>query len=198
MTVLYAIAWPILWVISKLIFFLRVTGSEHMPKTGAVVICANHLHALDPLALAMVKHRQIHYIGKKELFEKKFGNWFLSALGAFPVDRGGNDLRAMRKSIEYLKNGEVLGIFPEGTRSKTGQLSFHEGAVTFALRTGAVLVPAGMDVSFKPFYRHRIVVGEPMDLSAYQDHKASKEEIAQVNHALEERVMALTQQAQQR
>lgn len=169
-----------------------------MPKKGAVVICANHVHALDPVALAMVRYRQIHFMAKKELFRKKSVSWLLTALGAFSVDREGNDIKAMRKSMEYLKSGEVLGIFPEGTRSKTGQLSFHEGAVTFALRTGAALVPAGMAVSFKPFRRHRVVVGEPLDLSAYQGKKASKEDIATVNQMLEERVRALTEQAKQK
>ena len=198
MTPLYTVAWPIVWVILKLSFFLSVKGKEHMPKKGAVVICANHVHALDPVALAMVRYRQIHFMAKKELFRKKSVSWLLTALGAFSVDREGNDIKAMRKSMEYLKSGEVLGIFPEGTRSKTGQLSFHEGAVTFALRTGAALVPAGMAVSFKPFRRHRVVVGEPLDLSAYQGKKASKEDIATVNQMLEERVMALTEQAKQK
>ncbi len=198
MTPLYTIAWPIIWVILKLFFFLSVKGKENMPKKGAVVICANHVHALDPVALAMVRYRQIHFMAKKELFRKRFVSWLLTALGAFSVDREGNDIKAMRKSMEYLKGGEVLGIFPEGTRSKTGQMSFHEGAVTFALRTGATLVPAGMAVSFKPFRRHRVVVGAPLDLSAYQGRKASKDDIAAVNQMLEERVMMLTEQAKQK
>ena len=81
--------------------------------------------------------------------------------------------------------------------AKRASFLFHEGAVTFALRTGVALVPAGMAVSFKPFRRHRVVVGEPLDLSAYQGKKASKEDIATVNQMLEERVMALTEQAKQ-
>ena len=193
---LYAVAWPIVWLISKLFFFLGVKGKKNMPKTGPVVVCANHVHALDPLALAMICHRQIHFMSKYELFQKKFTKWLLTALGAFPVNREGNDLKAMKKSMEILKQGRVLGIFPEGTRSKTGgQLSFHEGAVTFALRCGAALVPVGMNVCFKPFRKHRVVVGEPIDLSAYQGRKATKEEITKVNRELEERVMALTKQA---
>ncbi len=198
MTPLYAIAWPIVWVIMKVGFFLSIKGKENLPKKGAVVICANHVHALDPVPLAMVRHRQIHFMAKKELFVKKWVAWLLNALGAFSVDRGGNDIKAMRKSIEYLKHEEVLGIFPEGTRSKQGQLAFHEGAAMFALRTGAALVPAGMSVSFKPFRRHCVVVGEPLDLSAYQGRKATKEDIAAVNRMLEERVMALTEQAKRK
>ena len=110
MTPLYTVAWPIVWVILKLFFFLSVKGKEHMPKKGAVVICANHVHALDPVALAMVRYRQIHFMAKKELFRKKSVSWLLTALGAFSVDREGNDIKAMRKSMEYLKSGEVLGF----------------------------------------------------------------------------------------
>ena len=110
MTPLYTIAWPIIWVILKLFFFLSVKGKENMPKKGAVVICANHVHALDPVALAMVRYRQIHFMAKKELFRKRFVSWLLTALGAFSVDREGNDIKAMRKSIQYLHDVLDVGI----------------------------------------------------------------------------------------
>lgn len=102
-----------------LLLFLRmkIYGKTKTSDDG-LIICSNHMKAFDCVYLGVACRRKVHYMAKKELFENKFLAWFLSVLGAYPVDRGKGDLAAIRNSVDMLKSGKVIGIFPEGTRGK--------------------------------------------------------------------------------
>jgi len=99
-------------------FFQRIhaTGLENIPKEGAVVFCANHMAAKDPIMIAAVCPRQITFIGKKELFKVPLLGWLIKKLGAVPLDRGGFDVAAIRTSVKVLQSGGALAIFPQGHR----------------------------------------------------------------------------------
>ena len=197
-TWLYRIGWPVVWVFCKLVFRLKIIRQAPALPDGAMVLCGNHLHALDPLPFSMITRRQIYYMSKKEVFQKRFLGWLVTQLGAYPVDREGNDIKSVRHTLSLLKKGGVIGIFPEGTRSKDGEVhAFHSGAAMFALRTGAALVPVGFCGTFKPFSKLVMIVGAPMDLSAYMAQKADNDTIAEVTQCLRARVMELVEQAKQ-
>jgi 1-acyl-sn-glycerol-3-phosphate acyltransferase len=125
-------------------FRLKVHGAEHMPASGAVILCMNHESLLDiPLAL-MASPRPIQFMAKRELFRNRLGGRALHEFGAFPVDRSGFDLKAIKIALAVIARGEVLGMYPEGTRTPGVLLPFLNGAAWIALRTGAPLLPAAI------------------------------------------------------
>ena len=134
----------------KLLFRLRATGTEHLPREGGYVLSPNHLSNLDPwpLGLPLFPHRQIRFMAKVELFHSplrpilKFG-------GAFPVRRGEGDTEAIETAVQLVREGEVVAIFPEGTRRKKGLVKKHQprphtGAARVALEADVPLVPAAI------------------------------------------------------
>ncbi len=131
---------------------IRIEGAENLPAFGGYVLCSNHISMRDPIVLAYAVDRQICYMGKKELFQIPILRWALPKLGAFPVDRDAIDTKAIRKGIELLQNGNVLGIFPEGTRVTTvSEKNMKNGVGFLALKGGADIVPVFIDTDYKLF-----------------------------------------------
>ncbi|MCR4399974.1 MAG: lysophospholipid acyltransferase family protein [Syntrophomonadaceae bacterium] len=124
------------------LFRWRVEGEEHIPRTGPVILAANHLSNWDPILVGAACSRPVHFMAKEEMFRSRWLAWLLTRIHAFPVRRGSADRRALRTALDRLAQGEVLGIFPEGTRSKTGELARPQpGIAMLALRSGAPVVP---------------------------------------------------------
>ena len=125
---------PLAW----LLFPFKALGRENIPPAGAeppVIFCANHVSIIDPVFLEMCQKRHIFFMAKAELFDSWFGRNILGkALGAFPVKRGAGDTGAIDTAEEIVRSGRVLGIFPEGTRSKDGALGRPKSGA--ALRPG--------------------------------------------------------------
>lgn len=133
----------------KIFLRLEVEGQENIPKDGPFVLCCNHISLLDPPVVGAACTRKIHWMAKEELFVPVLGTIY-KWLGAFPVKRGTADRTAITHGINILKNKEVLAIFPEGTRSKTGALGkAAPGALMMAGRVKATILPTcviGTDV----------------------------------------------------
>lgn len=141
---LYSFLDVVLGFLFKIFLRLEVYGAENIPKTGALVIASNHLSLLDPPVIGVAAPRKVHFMAKQELFVPVLG-YIYKTLGAFPVRRGGADRAAIKHGIEILQSGEVLAIFPEGTRSKTGHLGKLEpGALMMAGKTNATIVPTAV------------------------------------------------------
>lgn len=122
---------------------LKAEGLENIPAEGSFIIAGNHLHFDDPILHAMAVRRGFKIMAKSELMKKPLAGRFLKALGAFPVVRGTADLGSLDYAVSVLKNGDGLLIFPEGTRSKTGELgSFKQGVAFISGKSGAPVVPA--------------------------------------------------------
>jgi 1-acyl-sn-glycerol-3-phosphate acyltransferase len=153
-------------------FRLRAYGTEHIPRRGGFVLSANHVSNFDPwpLGLPLWPQRQLRFMAKAELFRSPLGP-ILKAGGAFKVRRGEGDEAAMRTAIELAREGEVVVIFPEGTRREKGLVKKfrarpHTGAARVALAAGVPLVPAaiaGTD-NLTRFGPLRVKYGEPIDL----------------------------------
>lgn len=121
---------------------LIIQGREEMPDTGRVIICCNHVTMRDPIFVSTVHKRQIFYMAKAELFTNKFVGGIISSLGAFPVHRGQGDMDAMASARRLLEQEQAVGIFIEGTRSRTGQLLKPKtGAVMLAHETHSPILP---------------------------------------------------------
>jgi len=150
----YYIVKAICWVIFKICWKIDVVGIENIPKEGGLIIAANHVSYLDPIVLAITMKRKISFIAKKEAFNNIFGNVLLTNLNAFPVDRGKIDIHSLKKSLEVLQGQKVLGIFPEGTRSKNGELQeLKLGIIKIAMKTRVPILPVGIMGTHK-IYSH--------------------------------------------
>jgi glycerol-3-phosphate dehydrogenase (NAD(P)+) len=127
--------------------YLRMSrvGLEHIPKSGPAIIASNHRSFLDPFIIGTLARRPMYYVAKQELFFNPFVSWMLSALGAFPVARGRGDGEMVRTAKELLARGEIVLIFPEGTRTRPGPLGTpRRGVGRLALETGAPVVPVAV------------------------------------------------------
>ncbi|MBY0010227.1 lysophospholipid acyltransferase family protein [Paenibacillus typhae] len=163
---IYVICRGLLRLIYAILFPLKIVGRENVPKEGGVLLCANHISLLDPMTIGIKLKRQVKYMAKAELFGVPVLGWLIGKLGAFPVKRGGVSKESIKTALNTLRGGHVMGIFPEGTRnSDTGVAK--KGAASFALRSGAAVVPAAIIGSYKPFRRMTVIYGEPIDLSAF-------------------------------
>jgi glycerol-3-phosphate dehydrogenase (NAD(P)+) len=123
-------------------FRMKRIGREHIPRHGPVIIASNHRSFLDPFVIATMAKRPMYYVAKKELFKRPWQAWLLNALGAFPVDRGAADADTIRTAKSLLARGEIVLIFPEGTRIRPGALGRpRRGVGRLALETGVPVVP---------------------------------------------------------
>ncbi|HEU4658210.1 MAG TPA: 1-acylglycerol-3-phosphate O-acyltransferase [Capillimicrobium sp.] len=128
-----------------LYFRMSRVGREHVPQDGPMIIAANHRSFLDPFVIGTLVRRPIYFVAKKELFRKPLVAWFLNSLGAFPIDRGNADGDAMATAREILERGDVVVIFPEGTRVRPGALGRPKrGVGRLALETGAPVLPVAV------------------------------------------------------
>jgi 1-acyl-sn-glycerol-3-phosphate acyltransferase len=181
----YGFAKALLGPVIRLIYRIRVEGAEHVPPSGSVILCANHIHWIDPIILAVAAPRPIQFMAKQEIFQTPVLGAIVRALGAFPVDREGNDRGALKRSLAVLEAGGCFGIFPEGTRVKTGELGeFHGGTAYLALKTGAQVIPAGISSRFKLFQPTLVRFGPAVDLDEFRGGKVN----AAVRDAASERI----------
>ncbi|MFP5364782.1 MAG: 1-acyl-sn-glycerol-3-phosphate acyltransferase [Thermoleophilia bacterium] len=142
---IYWVARAILQPFFLVYFRMKRIGMEHIPRQGALIIASNHRSFMDPWVIGMMLRRPVYYVAKTELFHRRAIAWLLSSLGAFPVDRGNGDRDAMDAARRILERGDVVVIFPEGTRTRPGALGTPKrGVGRLALETGAPIVPIAL------------------------------------------------------
>ncbi|ADD02411.1 1-acyl-sn-glycerol-3-phosphate acyltransferase [Thermoanaerobacter italicus Ab9] len=175
----YYIAKIIVRTIIKVIFKIKIKGLENIPKKGPVIICSNHISFLDPPVIGALLNRRIYFMAKEELFKNPFLRLLLgTGLGAFPVKRGTADLSAIKTALTYLKKGKAIGIFPEGTRSKTGQLQKAEpGVAMLAIKGNAPVVPIAIKGRYGLFSKIIINIGKPMNFDKYANSRLSSQQL---------------------
>ena len=172
MSPLYLVAGSLSWPVVKGLYRLRARGLEHIPE-GGFVLAANHTSNFDPwpLGIPFLPKRQLRFMAKAELFNPILAP-ILRAGGAFKVRRGEGDVDAMRTAAELARAGEIVVMFPEGTRRKKGLRKKHEarphtGAARIALSAGVPLVPAAIGGTdrLSRLGRLSVAYGEPIDVS---------------------------------
>lgn len=141
----------------------KVTGRENIPTEGAFIICPNHVHALDSAVILTTQKRKVNFMAKEELFKNGFIKFLAKVFGIFPVRRGGRDLEAIKTSLRILKRGEILAMFPEGTRQGLAKgVKPKSGAILIAAKAGVPIIPCGVKGSFKPFTKVTLNYGKPI------------------------------------
>jgi 1-acyl-sn-glycerol-3-phosphate acyltransferase len=178
---LYPLARAIVGGLLKPYYRIETIGIENFPSEGGVLLCTNHIDNLDPPVVGVTAPRPVHFMAKEELFSIPIIGKIVPHLNAFPVKRGMSDREALRKGLAVLKEGKVLGLFPEGTRSKNGELGKGlAGAGFFALRTDAKVVPCAIIGPYQGFRRLKVVYGKPIAIDELRNQKASAEETTEV------------------
>lgn len=163
------------------LYRFEVIGAEKFPKDGGILLCSNHIHALDPPVVGMTAPRTVHFMAKEELFKLPVLGPVLPKVNAFPVKRGMSDREALRSALKILKGGDVVGLFPEGTRSTDGVLKKGlSGAGFFALRGNADVMPCAIIGPYKAFRKVKVVYGDPILMEPFRERKASADEVTEV------------------
>jgi 1-acyl-sn-glycerol-3-phosphate acyltransferase len=163
---------------ARVLWRAQVYGTENVPSSGPLIVACNHVSYLDPPLMGCLCPRRISYMAKKELFEVPVLGPMIHGLGAYAVDRKGSATSAIRRSLQVLEAGGAVGIFPEGTRNRTGEVQPQTGVALLASLAKAPVVPACIVGSDRALRLHRIDVafGPPISLQA--GRKATREDLA--------------------
>lgn len=185
---LYDLIWPFF----NLIRPLRVVGRENIPE-GPAVICPNHTTIGDPfyVVYAFGRHYPVRAMAKIQIMRVPVIGWFLSKAGVFGVDRGHADMKAVKTALKFLKDGNKLLLFPEGTRVREGEdVAAKTGAAMFATRTGAPLMPIYIQKKKRLFARNVVVIGQPYQ-PQYAGRKPTPDELDTITAQLMDKIHAL-------
>lgn len=153
-------------VVYRIAFRVKITGQ--VPDEGAYVLCCNHINYLDAAAIVLFNKRKVNFVAKEDLFQHGILMWLGHLFDVIPIKRDMQDIEAMKRCLKVLKNGELLGIFPEGTRKGMEKnLKAKNGAAFMAMKAKVKVIPIGIHGTFKPFSKVYMNYGEPIDLSGY-------------------------------
>lgn len=196
---MYNLVRVLFWFIFSVIFRWRIVGIENIPAAGGAIVAANHISNWDPPVIGTAVNRPMHFMAKEELFRNAILRNIISKLGAFPVKRGAADRNAIRTAMSLLEAGNLVGLFPEGTRSKNGMLGEPEqGLAMIAIKTGAVVIPTAVIGTNKVFSsscwlpRFEVRFGKPVPVVR---GKATKEDIAELSSLIMREIDALLKQS---
>jgi 1-acyl-sn-glycerol-3-phosphate acyltransferase len=200
----------IYWFLTRLLYIFysvccRIVhvDVEKVPKKGAAILASNHVSYYDPFAVGVGFYRKLHYIAKEELF-KEWQGPLITALAAFPVRRGHSDRKALKMAVDLLKDGELIGIFPEGTRSSDGEVKEAEpGMALISIMSGAPIIPVAIVGSWKTLVRKfppkfkRIMVkyGDPISEDQFAGSK--KERMEKITNKVMEDIKRLKRELEE-
>lgn len=147
----YKVSRFICWLFSLVFFPIKVYGVDNLPREGAFILASNHISNLDPIILGvMIRKRRPSFIAKDSLFSNFFTNWYMHSLGALPAKRNQRDIGVLREALKRLNKGEILILFPEGTRNTKGEIHDAQSGVGFlAAKSEVPVFPAFIEGSHK-------------------------------------------------
>jgi 1-acyl-sn-glycerol-3-phosphate acyltransferase len=186
----YAFSKAVVGAYLRTVFRMRVRGAELVPRSGPLIVACNHVSYLDPPALGCAMPRPVTYMAKHELFRIPLLGAVITGLNAFPVDRSRGDVGAIKRSVEKLRGGAAIGIFPEGTRNASGVAPAQYGVALLASLSGAPVVPAYVDgtADARRLARITVTFGAPIE---FRSGKARREDLAKWTDEIMARIFAL-------
>jgi len=173
----------------------KVKGREHIPSSGPLVVVCNHRSYWDPILVGCALNRQVHFMAKAELFSYPLLGTVLNKVGSFPIKRGQSDRNALRTAINLLKENKIIGVFPEGTRSKTENLlPFKPGINMVAYKAQCPILPMAVVNSRKVllgwFYAVEVRIGKPIAFAS-MDQRPSSEVLEDLSEQIRQAVSDL-------
>ena len=176
----------------KLIYRMKIVGAENIPLDGPVIYCGNHKTFVDPQLVVVTAKRHVRFLAKDELGKNPLFNILGNMFDVIRVKRDSKDITALKEALKTLKQGEAIALFPEGTRNgiEKGE-KVKEGAAFFAVRTGAKVLPIGINGGEKVFKRTTITYGKPLDYSEYKGKDKDKEILEKVTNDIMDNIKEL-------
>ncbi|MBO7934726.1 MULTISPECIES: lysophospholipid acyltransferase family protein [Streptomyces] len=207
----YLLKYVVLGPLLKLTFRPRISGLEHIPESGAAIVAGNHLSFADHFLMPAVLKRRITFLAKAEYFtgpglKGRLTAAFFRSAGQIPVDRSGKEAgqAAIREGLGVLSKGELLGIYPEGTRSHDGRLYKGKvGVAVMALRAGVPVIPCAMIGTFEAQPPGKVLptphpvtirFGEPLDFSRYAGMEGEKAILRAITDEIMYAILSLSEQ----
>ncbi|MCL2461704.1 MAG: 1-acyl-sn-glycerol-3-phosphate acyltransferase [Defluviitaleaceae bacterium] len=196
MMIFQTILWYFVWPFFHVLFRFRVKGADNIPKKGGVILCANHVRAVDCIYIPAAIRRRTRFMAKEELFKSRPLALLIRSLGAFPVNRtAAADLSVYKKVVSILKKGEVILIFAQGHRMK--ELDAEDakaGVALFALKTNTPVVPVAIVTKYTIFSKLSVNVGKPVDLSEFAGEKLRSEILDRATKKIMDEVVCLVEE----
>ncbi len=194
----FRVIYALLSGVVGLIFRIKVVNRHNEPDHGRYVVCANHISATDPIIIcyAFRKH-QVHFMAKKELFKIPVFSGFIRMLGAFPIDRGGSDVGAIKNAVSIVESGRALGVFPQGHRypeQNPRETKTKNGAALIATRAEADMVPVYIwrkGNKSGAFRRTYVIIGEKIPFESFNYSKEENGEYARITEIVFDKVCTL-------
>ena len=182
-----------IFIYCKIVYRAKIVGTENIPKTGAIIFCANHKSFLDPPLLEVTcKRKDVRFVAKEELTKNKFLAFLGKVFDVILVKRNDKDFGPMKESLKTLKEGKCLAIFPEGTRNGMAKgVKPKDGAIKLAIRANVPIVPVGVQGNFKPFRKVKVNIGKPIYYSKYKDEVNNKEVMDKLTEELMKTIVKL-------
>ncbi len=185
---LYYLGRFIAWIYLRILYRVKVYGIENVPRRKPFIICSNHINWMDPLTIgtSLRAAYRIHFMAKNEIFINFIVSFLLKKIGVFPVKRENADYAAIKKAYQLLEEGQVLGLFPEGSRSINGRLQkAYNGAALVAVRSGVPIVPVAIVGPYRFFKPVHMYIGPPFVLPPLvyerkEEKKAQLEEMSSI------------------
>lgn len=186
---------PVAKLLAKIVFNIKYEGIENFPEKGGYIFASNHIVAVDPVYISTRSPHPIHYMAKSETFKNAFTSGFLTHFNAFPVVRGAGDMSAIDYAVKLVKDGRVLGIFPEGTRSKDLKPGrAKSGVALIAKMAHADVMPVSIRFEGKPKFRAKVVVryGKPIPFEELGlDDESSSASLKTASRIIMDRIVEL-------
>lgn len=196
-TPLYQVLKVIVSPIYRTLFNVRIKGKENVPREGGVLLCPNHIAALDVISIGVVCPRQITFIAKKELFSIPVLGWLIKALGAVKIDRGGGDVGAIKTAVTAIQNGKTVVIFPQGHRCpgfNPATTPVRGGAGLIAYHAKCDVVPVCINIKkakYGLFRKTEIIYGKPIKYDALGFDEGGRDEYTKATQKVFDEVVSL-------
>lgn len=193
---LYGLGRTVFSIYLRLFHRLKIHGADNIPKRRPFIVCSNHINWKDPTTIgaAFPRSVNIRFMAKKELFKNPLLAYAFKNAGAFPVDREHADYGAIKKAYQLLDNKQVLGLFPEGSRSKDGSLQkAYNGAALIAVRSGVPIIPVAIKGPYKIFKPLEIFIGRPFVLPplTYESKEEKKAQLEEMSYMIMQNISSV-------
>ena len=188
---LYSVSKSLVWLYFHAFYKIEITGIGNIPNDGAI-ICPNHFNIWDPMLVAICIPREIKFMAKYEVFRNPIVRFYLNDVGTYPVKRGEVDLASIKHTLKLLKQKELVGLFPEGTRMKSGKLGeANSGVAVFAIKSEKAVIPVAITGSYKFFTKLKITFGQPIDFVQYKKDKMTNDDYNKLSQIVMENIRQL-------
>lgn len=186
----------------KLLYRIKVVNPENEVLDRPYIVCSNHTSLMDVVAIVIAFKGQVRFMAKKEVFKIPILSWFVKSMGAFPVDRKGGDVAAIKKTIEMLKDGERIGIFPQGTRCPyvdPRDTEIKDGVGMIASRAEVGFLPIFVKTKkgkLRMFRKTRVIIGEYISPEEYASSLTGREKYKAISHYVFDKVCELNERTE--